>query len=105
MGLALGDLVVVNRPWVKSLQEPLKKNSIILESYKLHETKTEVVLCPQDFPFLRDMPFLEPGPLQAAGMRESQMLSSCPGTWRDPGAPGAHPGASQCCPNPSYCSL
>lgn len=63
---------------------------------------TVVVLCPQDFPLLWGMPFLEAGPLQAVGI-ETQTLSTSPGTWRESGATGAFPGVSQCHPSCSRC--
>lgn len=61
-GLVLGDLLVVNRLWAT------QEYTIVPERYKLDETMIVVVLCPQDFPFLQGMPFLEAGPLQAVGM-------------------------------------
>lgn len=35
-----------------------------------------VVFCPQAFPFLQGMPFLEAGPLQAVGMSHRRSVAS-----------------------------
>lgn len=64
-------------------------DSIVPESYKLHETMTVVGRCPQDFLFLQRMPFLDDGCLQAVGM--SLRFSVAP---QEPGGIEACPEAS-----------